>query len=436
MGLTAGTRLGAYEILGAIGAGGMGEVYRARDPRLDRDVAIKVLSAAARERRRRARAIRARSDERRQAVAPEHPVDLRVRPRRRHRVRRHRTGGRRDAARAARAAGRCPRAGPSRYALQIAQGHRRRTRPRPRASRSQARERDDHARRPGQDPRLRPGQVCRSRAAATRRSAPSCATSAGTVLGTFGYMAPEQVRALAGRSSRRHLRVRRGALRDAERRTRVQGRDGRRHDDRDPDEGSAGARHRTAGDSRRRSTASSGAVSRRRRAAIPVGQRPRVRARDALDDLAGVVDRRRRRARRRSVAPGAARALVAAVDDRGAGGRSRRGAVVVPRRPAPATGRALEPVHADHRSSPAKRRRRALSPDGGTVAYAAARERQLGHLHAARRRPQRDADRQRSAARRGRPGVLAGRIAHRVSRIGRRRRHLRRGRDRRIGPAS
>src|SRR5258707_4503996 len=43
MGVKAGTRLGPYEILTSIGAGGMGEVYRARDTRLDRIVAIKVL---------------------------------------------------------------------------------------------------------------------------------------------------------------------------------------------------------------------------------------------------------------------------------------------------------------------------------------------------------------------------------------------------------
>jgi Protein kinase domain len=45
--LANGARLGPYEIRGSVGRGGMGEVYRARDPRLNRDVAIKILSPAA-----------------------------------------------------------------------------------------------------------------------------------------------------------------------------------------------------------------------------------------------------------------------------------------------------------------------------------------------------------------------------------------------------
>src|SRR6266498_2818448 len=45
MALSARTNVGPYQIIGSLGAGGMGEVYRARDAKLDREVAIKILPA-------------------------------------------------------------------------------------------------------------------------------------------------------------------------------------------------------------------------------------------------------------------------------------------------------------------------------------------------------------------------------------------------------
>ena len=104
MTLAAGSRLGPYEIVAPLGAGGMGEVYRARDTRLERDVAIKVLPAAPvgrspRSRQRFEREARTIS----QLSHPHICALLRRRARGRHRVPRHGVPRGRDAGGAARA---------------------------------------------------------------------------------------------------------------------------------------------------------------------------------------------------------------------------------------------------------------------------------------------------------------------------------------------
>ena len=75
MALTPGTRLGPYEIVAALGAGGMGEVYRARDPRLSREVAIKVMAT---ELARDAEWLRRFEQEARAAASLSHPNVLAV----------------------------------------------------------------------------------------------------------------------------------------------------------------------------------------------------------------------------------------------------------------------------------------------------------------------------------------------------------------------
>src|SRR5215218_9918989 len=75
MPLTAGTRLGPYEVLAPLGAGGMGEVYRARDTRLGRAIAIKVLPASVRRDEQRLRRF---EQEARAAGALNHPNLLTV----------------------------------------------------------------------------------------------------------------------------------------------------------------------------------------------------------------------------------------------------------------------------------------------------------------------------------------------------------------------
>ncbi len=166
MSLTPGTKLGAYEIVAPLGAGGMGEVYRARDPRLSREVAVKVLPESFLEGEERKQRF---EREARLLAALNHPgiaaiysfeeipffLLFFVAPHPRHGARRGRDAGR--APRARRAAG---RRDPRRR-----EAGRRRARGRPREGdrppRPQARERDAPAGRHREGARLRAREVGR-----------------------------------------------------------------------------------------------------------------------------------------------------------------------------------------------------------------------------------------------------------------------------------
>ena len=241
----------------------MGEVYRARDPRLGREVAIKLIpetfaTDASR--------LHRFEQEARAAGQLNHPnilavYDVGI-------ARRARRTSSRSCSRANRSAAGCAKA-----PLAAAQSHRlrapdrrgarRRARQGHRPPRREARQPVRHERRTDQDPRLRHRQA---HAARRRRRSAHRARSprrrAGTVMGTAGYMSPEQVRGETVDAPVRHLQLRRGPLRDAHRASGVHPRDGGRDDGRHPEGGSAGAAHRRT--FRRRSRASSRAVWRRR----------------------------------------------------------------------------------------------------------------------------------------------------------------------------
>ncbi len=194
MALPAGTRLGAYTIVAPLGVGGMGEVYRARDPRLDRDVAIKVLSAqlAADP------AALARFEREAMSVAKlSHPNILSI-------FEFVQDGGTAfvvtelvegETLRARLEGGALPARRAVAYALQIARGmaaaHGRGIVHRDLKPENVMIARDDHL-------KILDFGLAKSieRSHTEQTRVVSVATTAGTVLGTFGYMAPEQVRAL------------------------------------------------------------------------------------------------------------------------------------------------------------------------------------------------------------------------------------------------
>ena len=194
--LATGARLGPYEILSALGAGGMGEVYKARDTRLDRLVAVKVLpeTLAADPQ------FRARFELEARAISQlAHPQHLHAA--RRRRGPRHRRSSSWSTSRARRwpigiARGALPLAEALPIAMQIAGALDRGAPRRHRPSRSEARQRLPHE----VGAKLLDFGLAKSSPASSparcrccRRRRPRPITAQGAILGTFQYMAPEQI---------------------------------------------------------------------------------------------------------------------------------------------------------------------------------------------------------------------------------------------------
>ncbi len=231
--LTPGTRLGPYEIVSPLGAGGMGEVFRARDTKLNRDVAIKVLPAAFAQDAERVARFRREA----QVLASLNHPNIAAIHGLEESERRRRAGagvGRRRRPRRAAEARRDPR----RRSRCHREADRRRPRGRAREghrpSRPQARESQAHQGRHGQDPRLRSRQSLRRRTDGRGRSIPVADDVAADDGGRGhlrhgGVHVPRAGARSEGRQARGHLGLRRGAVRDADGEEALHGRDGERH---------------------------------------------------------------------------------------------------------------------------------------------------------------------------------------------------------------
>ncbi len=219
--LSPGAHVGPYMVTDRIGSGGMGEVYRARDARFGRDVAIKVLPVSYASGPRAAPALRAGGAGRRGDRPSRHPRRPRLRIARRASVPRHRAPRGRKLARA-------PRVGRVAGAQGCGPRGSDRARPRGRARkghrppRSEARQRLPDQGGPSQDPRLRPREGHRGRVGQRNRddfSQPRLASTGHTCGRPPRHGRLSVARAgpwKSCRCSERHLRPRYGLLRDGD----------------------------------------------------------------------------------------------------------------------------------------------------------------------------------------------------------------------------